>query len=466
MTWFDEKGLWPAFQRVNNLLKGKADENDVSVKLGGKVDKVEGKGLSTNDYTDEEKSKLDGLEAGAQVNVIEVVKRNGTALTPDANNAVDVTVPTKVSDLLNDSGFQTAAQVQSAADAAVDPILSDAVTYGPASLVTISDGIAGMPFKRLYAAVQLAQSGSGDPSPSNVRSISGWDAANLVLSPTTTAGDGTTYNFDFSSSGTVYGGTLDVLTGVLTVDKKVTTVSALSWSASSLGAGMFFSAVSDKSKTISEVAAEAYKYVTDTPSASFPDNSIRGYVYNTASRIFVHDSRYSTAAAFKTDMGTMKIVYALAEPVTYQLTRQQITSLAGANNIWCDAGEVTVEYGAFLPAIQQEIEGQDNSMDDRVDALEAVITAAGPILIQNAEDITAVEGDDAIFSVRAAGSNLTYKWELYYSSSWTYPNFPGRDTPNMTVTATSSRNGYRFRCTITGGGWTVYSKTVTLHVTS
>lgn len=33
--------------------------------LEGKVDKVEGKGLSTNDYTDEEKAKLDGIAEGA-----------------------------------------------------------------------------------------------------------------------------------------------------------------------------------------------------------------------------------------------------------------------------------------------------------------------------------------------------------------------------------------------------------------
>ena len=107
-----------------------------------------------------------------------------------------------------------------------------------------------------------------------------------------------------------------------------------------------------------------------------------------------------------------------------------------------------------------------NALDARVDALEEVISATGPILIQNAEDVTAAEGDDAIFSVRALGTNLTYKWELYYSSSWTYPNFQGRDTPNMTVPATVSRNLYRFRCTITGGGWTVVSRTVTLTVTS
>ena len=58
-----------------------------------KVDKVSGKGLSTNDYTNDEKTKLEGIAANAQVNVIETVKVNGVALTPTAK-AVDVTVPT------------------------------------------------------------------------------------------------------------------------------------------------------------------------------------------------------------------------------------------------------------------------------------------------------------------------------------------------------------------------------------
>ena len=52
---------------------------DLSGKLDKKVDKVTGKGLSTNDYTDEEKSKLNGIASGAQVNVIESIQINGAA---------------------------------------------------------------------------------------------------------------------------------------------------------------------------------------------------------------------------------------------------------------------------------------------------------------------------------------------------------------------------------------------------
>lgn len=86
--------------------------NKIKSALGGKVDVVSGKGLSTNDYTTAEKTKLSGIASGAQANVIESVKVNGTALTP-SSKAVDVTVPTKTSQLTNDSGFQNATQVNS-----------------------------------------------------------------------------------------------------------------------------------------------------------------------------------------------------------------------------------------------------------------------------------------------------------------------------------------------------------------
>lgn len=84
----------------------------IKAALGGKVDVVSGKGLSTNDYTSAEKQKLSGIASGAQVNVIESVKVNGTKVEP-SSKAVDISVPTKVSQLTNDSGFQTSTQVDS-----------------------------------------------------------------------------------------------------------------------------------------------------------------------------------------------------------------------------------------------------------------------------------------------------------------------------------------------------------------
>lgn len=54
--------------------------------LDNKVDKISGKGLSTNDYTNEDQTKLNSIDSGAQVNVIESVKVNNTALTIDSSD--------------------------------------------------------------------------------------------------------------------------------------------------------------------------------------------------------------------------------------------------------------------------------------------------------------------------------------------------------------------------------------------
>ena len=76
-----------------------------------------------NNYTTTDKTKLAGVETGAQVNLIEKIKVNGTEQSITAK-AVDITVPTKTSELTNDSSFQTEAQVTDKVNAAT----SDKVT--------------------------------------------------------------------------------------------------------------------------------------------------------------------------------------------------------------------------------------------------------------------------------------------------------------------------------------------------
>ena len=52
-----------------------------------------------------DKTKLDGVATGAQANTIETVKVNSSALTPDINKAIDIKVPTVLSELTDDVGF-------------------------------------------------------------------------------------------------------------------------------------------------------------------------------------------------------------------------------------------------------------------------------------------------------------------------------------------------------------------------
>lgn len=93
----------------------------VKESLGGKVDKIPGKGLSTNDLTTELKKGYDGAVAdvanlkkvGAEKNTIVGIKVNGTAQTPDSNRQVDLTVPTdsEIAEKIEGYGYQTETQV-------------------------------------------------------------------------------------------------------------------------------------------------------------------------------------------------------------------------------------------------------------------------------------------------------------------------------------------------------------------
>lgn len=103
-----------------------AEEERVDGLLANKVDKVEGKGLSTNDLTNELKANYDAAYAHSQVahapadaqkNIIETVKVNGVALTV-TDKAVDVAVPVNVSELTNDKGYLVASDIANKADKA------------------------------------------------------------------------------------------------------------------------------------------------------------------------------------------------------------------------------------------------------------------------------------------------------------------------------------------------------------
>ena len=83
VSWASEK-----IQYLLERIDGDEDTDFVTLAemnqaLAGKVDKVEGKGLSDENYSSDEKSKLSGIASGAQVNVLEDVKVNGTSLTKD-----------------------------------------------------------------------------------------------------------------------------------------------------------------------------------------------------------------------------------------------------------------------------------------------------------------------------------------------------------------------------------------------
>ena len=101
----------------------------INTALADKVDKVTGKGLSTNDYTTDEKNKLAGIAAGAEVNVQSDWDVTDTSSDAFIKNKPTIpTVPTNVSAFTNDAGYLTSYTE-------TDPVFS----ASPAAGITSSD---------------------------------------------------------------------------------------------------------------------------------------------------------------------------------------------------------------------------------------------------------------------------------------------------------------------------------------
>ncbi len=86
LTSSEEEYVIVGKNRINKIVTG----NEIEKLQESKVDKVEGKGLSTEDYTTEDKEKLKNIESGAQCNIIEEVLVNGTKV-PVINKSVNIT---------------------------------------------------------------------------------------------------------------------------------------------------------------------------------------------------------------------------------------------------------------------------------------------------------------------------------------------------------------------------------------
>ena len=133
-----------------------ADAKQTGDSLADKVDKVSGKGLSTNDYTDEEKTKLDGVEIGANKTTIDSTLTQ-TGQAADAKAVGDV--------IANEDKKALAAF---------------ATDMASGSIASFPDGADSIPMKDVLVHIEPVQAGSGDPSPENVRPITGWTGAKVT----------------------------------------------------------------------------------------------------------------------------------------------------------------------------------------------------------------------------------------------------------------------------------------------
>lgn len=152
---------------------------------------------------------------------------------------------------------------------------------------------------------------------------------------------------------TVYGGTLNVATGVLTMthvsklisDADSTVINSSTASDGSTILNVYYGGGSKKAVGRDNIISSQYA-TKDVAVASLKTGEVCGHATGNSS--YFADSRFNgkTKDEILALIGSVQVVYELATSVTYQLTANEVQTLLGENNIWADSGDVEVTYRA------------------------------------------------------------------------------------------------------------------------
>lgn len=268
------------------------------------------------------------------------------------------------------------------------------VQTGSGSIVTIdnADGETGV--KSLVANIEPIQSGSGTPSPTNVRPISGWDSVKISKAGKNIAESGYAWNIDANGkiiSNTGYNcSVVRVANGqtythsrngvkanidVVAYYSEMPAVGSISYNNSrSVSINGTFTAPIDgyavirSGSTVQNIQVESGSTATsyEPYNEQVYTNALgrtvyggtldlvsgvlavtKGYIasYNGETLPSTWISDRDVYASGTTPTTGAQVVYQLATPQTYQLTPEEVDLLLGANNIWADSGDITVQYG-------------------------------------------------------------------------------------------------------------------------
>jgi len=159
---------------------------------------------------------------------------------------------------------------------------------------------------------------------------------------------GETYDITFpTEAGTVYGGTLDLTAGTLTVTHAMVEFGAdtsrMTWSTSSGGVKnvKYLTRPAAASGVTEGVLSDQYARVVSSSTST--DKAVRqisgSVIIYDNDRFPDEETAFASLAA-----NPVHVVYMLNNPLVYQLTPQQIAALAGVNTVWADCGPVSAEY--------------------------------------------------------------------------------------------------------------------------
>jgi hypothetical protein len=249
-------------------------------------------------------------------------------------------------------------------------VIKSALTDCNGFIIYVKSGTALTNFK-LKPQLEFGQTATAWTPYSNICPISGFTEANVVVSPTTDAEDGQTYNIQFKDDSnplTVYGGTLDVVSGELTVDRVQKSINGgFSMAPNNV---LYIDDMFTDGEVNNSVISNYYPFGTIVEATAGALSKEGQFciqdVPKHGMRYMVYDSNFASASAFNTLLNStpLQVNYELATPQTYQLTPTQVKSLLGTNNVWADTGDVNEAV------YTRDLNTTVNDIISRIEALE------------------------------------------------------------------------------------------------
>ena len=353
----------PISNATQNALNLKADTSAVNTALAGKVDKVAGKGLSENDFTDTLKDKLDGISEQANKVEITPVVTEGTTLATISIDGVDTDI--KGSDIDVDDTLSPVSTnpvenkgIFNAISGVLPNITEKTVTGNP---ITITDGNSVIAPKKCEVEFEYTQSGEGDASPSNIRPITAVSGLSLNRDTTQSENPAKTYTATFPYE--CGGGKYDFASRKLTENYVYMEFDGTEdWKQGSSSEHTYFYLGLDNLVGGTTNCVFSH-YVTGAVTSSNTGQN-RGYVYNssgTTPRLAIRPNLtdYPDLDSFKNYLagqyanGTpVQLVYELATAKVTDLGGEELTLLDGTNVLWSSddisliyesVGEINIE---------------------------------------------------------------------------------------------------------------------------
>ena len=293
--------------------------------------------------------------ANYQAAHIVVSLKGGTTYTFSAKaTRVDAIARISFRNLTGGQNLAQSAQITSAGNLSVSYTPSSDVSVRLAMFSTF--GTANPSATTVYEDIQL-EVGSAPTTYEpyeNICPISGHTEVDVVVSPTTDASDGNTYTTALGR--TVYGGTLDVVSGELTVTHEIVNLGELSWTRnnSEYSYPYFYSQGLANYSYTTDMLCDRYPVVNGGKGNLTTDNTL-SFHSSSSTRIVIRNDSYTDATTFKASLSGAQLVYKLKTPQTYQLTPQQVELLTGTNYVWADTGDVYVKYAIMPQSVEDTV---------------------------------------------------------------------------------------------------------------